>query len=268
MPSATAKYFIPLGENCQLGAALDYYGYRESSLLKWANISSDQLLSALTNRFSQIYDDQFAEVLFRPPNGKAGLIGNKNNIVLPRNGGWGSYEDYMGILDKFDPEQIFNTALSDKERGFTHGIRINHLQLTRMKKSDIMSKNQEKINYLKEKMVRAICDDRYELVFFRAQRNINQKIIRNLNQIYETLNSLRSGSRFELYLITVDKQYPQRQAKLHDDIKIIEFETFSPLGNPTLIQYSYPAWKRLFLQLDVPIQKKTKAKKYFSGFDD
>ncbi|MHB8788768.1 MAG: hypothetical protein ACYDBT_02685 [Desulfobulbaceae bacterium] len=268
MPSATAKYFIPLGENCQLGSALDYYGYMESSLLKWANISSDKLLNAFTTRFSQIYDDQFADVLFRPPNGKAGIIGNKNNIVLPRNGGWGSYEDYMRILEKFDSEQLFNTALSDKERGFTHGIRINHSQLKIMKKSEIMSKNQEKINYLKEKMLRAICDDRYELVFLRAQRNINQKIIRNLNQIYEAINSLRTFSRFELYIITVDRQYTQLKAKLNDYIKIIEFETFSPPSNPTLIQYSYPEWKRLFLQLNIPVQNNSKEKKYFSGFDD
>jgi len=75
MTLSVSRYFIPFGENCQLGAALDFYGYKESSLFKWANISSDKLFKALKNNFREIYDAQFADVFFRPPNGRAGIIG-------------------------------------------------------------------------------------------------------------------------------------------------------------------------------------------------
>jgi len=174
----------------------------------------------------------------------------------------------MAVLDQFDAEQNFNTAVIDKERGFTHGIRMSYSQLKEMSKPEIQEKNQEKIEYLKKKMLRIIHDDQKEVIFLRSQRNLNPKIIRNLNQSYEILCTLRPQKPFEFYVITVDKQYLQLKTKMNEKINIVVFDAFSPVNNPMLLQYSYPEWKQLFSKLGVPRVSESKKSKYFSGFED
>ena len=267
MPGTEKKYFLPLGEDCQLGAALNFYGYKESSLLKWAKISSDKLRNAFLDDFREIYDEQFADVFFRPTKGKKGIIGNRN-IELPRNGGWGAYDDYMKILDQFHPAQIFNTAVIDKERGFTHGIQVSYSELKILRKQDIKEKNQEKITYLKKKTLHALNNTEQNLILIRAQRKLNPGIIRNLNQVFDTVSSMRPPDSFKFYIITLAQNYHQLSCSFTGGMMLRVFKILSPPSNPMLLQYCYPEWKKLFFSLGVPVQSKDRKLKYFSGFED
>jgi len=258
------NFVVPLGEDCQLGAALEFFGYQESSLLKWANTSSSQLLSVFLDGLNNAFAQPKSRTLFQPPNGKVGIIENQESIQLPNNGGWGTYRDYMAILKQFSPNQLITTAVTGKEHGFTHGIRMSVAKIRDMTYDEIEKCNQEKLAYLRTKTLNLILKYPGKILFIRAQRVLNEDSLSHIKAIYDILSKTRAYP-FDFHIVTTG--ISPLTNFLEEGIEISHFVNFSPKRNPMLLRDSFLEWKQFFLRLGVPQQAKWKTGRYFSGLD-
>ncbi|GAB4342899.1 MAG: hypothetical protein Kow0089_18310 [Desulfobulbaceae bacterium] len=263
---ASGTVLVPLGDDCQLGAALELWGYQETSLFKWAKISASQLAGALEDGLNEIYEAAPADFYVRPPNGYFGVIDTGEEIQLPRKGGWAPHAEYLRIVDRFAEKQFFHTAVIDRERGFTHGISLGRDELRTLPREEIWKRNREKITYLKKKTLRCI-READNPVFLRAQRVLDREIITCLNRAFLAISKLREELPFRFVVATSDPALSELREFFDLDILLKPFTTFSPVDNPMLLRQCYPEWKQLFRELGLPVQGKFRKTIFFSGFD-
>lgn len=236
---------ISLGQDCELGTALDRARIPSSNLFKWSWTSLKSLIHAFENNLDIWTQSGLTLARFK-------LLNKKRIQVL-------DWQVVIKFLSQLDIETPIITGLVDSkyEYAYLHGEILSASDLLAIQPETVYQINCNKATYLREKLHNMLATPN-SFLFIRKQTHLNIDILEDINQLARVLASLTArGSELTLAIAYLRSDFTKNLLKLEpnklkiDNVRVVfhSFDQFARMNDIDTINQNYSNWVDLFLSL-------------------